>query len=543
MKTITRENFLKIRKSTDAISGIQRYAKANTQPDPFKAVESYEALLAYADQTGDRDEFISVSRDLASCFTFLNGSYFCRHAIAVLDRLFEKYPESVYADLPEDVKWIYAVCLDLYIVNILNNVDSDYGALDAALTHAEGFWKKYGHWEKFKASQNEKYTMLGTHYEYGFSVPMPKAFSEKLHKLTPDNLRAEYSETMRGGEVMKYLSGLMISYAAGNIRQDEYFDALEKTARHVMALNIDSDENYAVMHHLQAAVISCAVLGKHAQVRWPLGVDLFAWISTLPPKFLGIIHTLDGAFYEAAKMAGLTKSKHSYVHTLLKTTTQLHIPTYAHSLMVGELMAVIARYLMEKDPAAFYEMFGTEDKAHILSEVRIAGEGHDIGKIAYINTISQMGRKLTGYELELLKLHPELAAKFYQDEDYKCIYDVAYGHHKTYCGKGGYPAVFDNTASPFRLVIDIASVADAIDAATDYIGRQYKKTKTTDAIISDIVAHSKPDRQEEIRYNPMIAEELRKSDALRNLIGDTVENYRHTAYARAYAAFAPCNEN
>ncbi len=40
--------------------------------------------------------------------------------------------------------------------------------------------------------------------------------------------------------------------------------------------------------------------------------------------------------------------------------------------------------------------------------------------------------------------------------------------------KNGYPADFDNTASPYRFFIELIHIADSMDAATDSLERSYK---------------------------------------------------------------------
>ena len=55
------------------------------------------------------------------------------------------------------------------------------------------------------------------------------------------------------------------------------------------------------------------------------------------------------------------------------------------------------------------------------------------------------------------------------DEVFEPYIDVILGHHKTYDGKGGYPADFDNTASSKRILIDLITIADCTDAATIFL--------------------------------------------------------------------------
>ena len=82
------------------------------------------------------------------------------------------------------------------------------------------------------------------------------------------------------------------------------------------------------------------------------------------------------------------------------------------------------------------------------------------------------------------------------------------GHHKFYNGKGGYPADFDNTASPERMMIDLITLCDCLDAATDCYGRNYHQAKTIEQVLSEF------ERDSGVRYHPDLVRFLRNSPAL-----------------------------
>ena len=82
------------------------------------------------------------------------------------------------------------------------------------------------------------------------------------------------------------------------------------------------------------------------------------------------------------------------------------------------------------------------------------------------------------------------------------------GHHKFYNGKGGYPADFDNTASPERMMIDLITLCDCLDAATDCYGHNYHQAKTVEQVLSEF------ERDSGVRYHPDLVRFLRNSPAL-----------------------------
>lgn len=225
------------------------------------------------------------------------------------------------------------------------------------------------------------------------------------------------------------------------------------------------------------------------------------------------------------------------INFLLELTTFNHLPTHVHSIMTGLLMRAIAQYFMDVMPEKMTGIFEGVDtvadvqkhKDSILTRVQLAGLSHDAGKFIYIQTFSQYSRKLTDREFQVIREHTGQGCRMIdnlttQDD---CISDVIRGHHKSYDGKSGYPDDFDNTASQFRFIIDIASVADSIDAATDNIGRSYANQKTLQSVIDEIVACAGT------RYSPVVATALMDS-RLHSQLNDILLRQRRKAYYTVY---------
>lgn len=79
-------------------------------------------------------------------------------------------------------------------------------------------------------------------------------------------------------------------------------------------------------------------------------------------------------------------------------------------------------------------------------------------------------------EFSIIKSHPVTGAKIAsQHQSTKDYVDVIRGHHVWYDCTNGYPKNFNTFESPYKTIIDIVSIADSIDAATDAVGRSYSK--------------------------------------------------------------------
>lgn len=225
----------------------------------------------------------------------------------------------------------------------------------------------------------------------------------------------------------------------------------------------------------------------------------------------------------------------SYIRTVLRLTTFSHLPTYVHSVMVGALMRLLAEYFIDRDPSLLVGMRGTATAAEvlgrreeILDEIRLAGLCHDAGKIAYVNTVALCSRSINDREFALIKEHTRVGHRMFTEGRVGgCIPDVILGHHKWYDGGYGYPPEFDNTRSPYKFIIDIASAADSIDAATDSVGRSYAPGHTLPFVVDEII------EQAGVRYSPVVAEAL-KDASLIEQIRAVITDGRKQAYYDAY---------
>ena len=176
----------------------------------------------------------------------------------------------------------------------------------------------------------------------------------------------------------------------------------------------------------------------------------------------------------------------------LNVATQ--VTTYAHSVNVAMIARELMEGILEYQPELLYGALGKIRHGKVLLNskkcldfIYEAAFYHDIGKNGIISTVNNDYRPLTDEEYAIIKTHPALGAELLKIAPslYEKYHDTTLGHHKWYNGKGGYPEDFDNTKSPKRILIDIITLSDCMQAATERIGRNYKEGKTFDMVMEE----------------------------------------------------------
>lgn len=193
------------------------------------------------------------------------------------------------------------------------------------------------------------------------------------------------------------------------------------------------------------------------------------------------------------------------IHNLNELNVATQVTTYAHSVHVAmiakKLMEGILTYQPDLLRGAMGELRHGKvflDSKECLNFIYQAALYHDIGKNGIISAVNNDYRPLTDEERAIIKTHPALGAELLKIalSLYEKYHDTTLGHHKWYNGKGGYPEDFDNTKSPKRILIDIITLSDCMQAATERIGRNYKTGKTFDMVMEEFR------RDAGTKYNP-----------------------------------------
>lgn len=190
--------------------------------------------------------------------------------------------------------------------------------------------------------------------------------------------------------------------------------------------------------------------------------------------------------------------------------------TYFHSYMVEKIAASVAEEMLDAAPELFLTLPGYDSieavkagREEILAMICRGARLHDLGKCDIASVIMLQSRKLLEDEFTCIKIHPDRGAKYLEKyKEYEACTHMIRGHHKTYDGTKGYPADFDNTTSPYRLLIDLISISDSVDAATDILGRNYASGKDFGQLLEELKEGAGT------RYNPDIVDRIAASPAL-----------------------------
>lgn len=172
---------------------------------------------------------------------------------------------------------------------------------------------------------------------------------------------------------------------------------------------------------------------------------------------------------------------------------QRNAMTLIHSTMLAQIATAILSCLINNAPSMFFEVLDVdtieavnENKEFLLDYMEKAAFIHDIGKIVISDVINLQTRKITEDEYELIKYHPVFGADLIRNTLLEEKYTpLILGHHKFYDGTGGYPEGYDNTKVKQRILVDILTISDCIDAATDILGRNYATGKSWIPVVRD----------------------------------------------------------
>lgn len=176
----------------------------------------------------------------------------------------------------------------------------------------------------------------------------------------------------------------------------------------------------------------------------------------------------------------------------LNVATQ--VTTYAHSTHVARLAEAMMKALIKHRRELLVGKLGISSKwqvrlhqRQLITFITHAALCHDIGKNSIVSVVNNDYRQLTDEERRIIRMHPRLGLKYLKiSKELKSYHDTTLGHHKWYNGKGGYPSYFDNTKSPYRFMIDIITLCDCMQAATERVGRNYKQEKSFEKVMEEL---------------------------------------------------------
>lgn len=211
-------------------------------------------------------------------------------------------------------------------------------------------------------------------------------------------------------------------------------------------------------------------------------------------------------------------SDETRIEFVMELNVATQVTTYAHSTHVARLAEAMMKAIIRHRRELLVGKLGINSKwqvrlhqRQLITFITQAALWHDVGKNSIVSVVNNDYRQLCDEERRIIRMHPRLGLKYLKiSKELKYYHDTTLGHHKWYNGKGGYPNDFNNTKSPYRFMIDILTLCDCMQAATERVGRNYKQEKSFEKVMEELRAGAGT------RYNPDLVK----------LIDDIPELYR-----------------
>ena len=502
-----------------------------------------------------KDVVLGIDREISSCYTMMNitqrlisfpeiAAAYRQRGFSAADHIVDLLEPDAFASLPDDecremvlinARYMWA----LYEGEVLSAEESkhNYDMLVKALNLAddEEFIKRLPNYN-WKYHKFRTYSYISMLLDYNNRRGMPHDIVEAVAGHVSDMDKLWHSDP-------EYFSGLMEENELSlHVLRAKYLSGvmdLEMYHRNLLALYDMRDPNdYGLAGMTLNIMLSTEYLltldpenvlekDKHVLTRFYADSLRYAFNMSGRDSLSFMLEFLSMLMTNFIEIPGVM----TFEDFCLSCIAALHPPTYVHSTMVAQFSRCITRHLMRIDRSRFEDLFeflGTDDEDTVLSFAFHAARCHDFGKILITDTIMVYGRRLLDSEFELIKKHPGVGADIMERYKSTARYaNVARGHHVWYDGSKGYPDDFDVSKLPERVIIDIVTCADCLDAATDTIGRSYNRGKTMFEFARELTEGAGT------RYAPFLPELFKDRDFLADM-SYLLSNGRRKNYERVY---------
>ncbi len=498
--------------------------------------EFCERILPVFEEMGEPEFLVAIyhvfAMEYAKFFSTLSDKSGMDKAMDYYRKAIEQSDNYTKISTPEVREFIFEDFF--YLISYLGNFyykEQEHTDESIALyKKARRLWESKEVQEKDGDSERIKYMLSLIDDAFLARIENSKRLSTEQRKSYLE-LVAEMNERAKeiGGDVEgspEYRICLTYKWANKEISNEEILEKLIISINEkIPEPNYEGNEDEAyecIMRHFKYACTAISVLKKMELS----GGALEEWTERFLHKSMKILGDVPYQFF-TGKMLPVCISWYHAAEPILhgelnKVQFLMHMIvrrqpfTYIHSQLVAKIALLVGHELLDKHPEVFIGVRGTENlddvqksRAYLLSFISISGLVHDLGKCYIPEVINRQNRSLNTAEYATIRKHSEIGYKEAQKNVALMPYsDVILGHHKYYDGLHGYPLGFDNTKSPIRIIIDIISVADSIEAGTDTLTRSYTQGKDFGKLMKELKSGSGT------RYNPVIVETMEQSPSL-----------------------------
>ena len=530
--------------------------------DDFVAIEIVKAISNCSYSKNDKMQFdINMDLGIADIYSAQHSPEFTSNR---LEKAISIFP--CIEEIDDDIIRIHlSFC---YLFKILNEVLREKPNFDVMVRDIKH------HKEMIKKFSKNVYAQMwaGENVDYNFHVELLDRYYKantviafaitdfgsdyKLNTEVQQWIKEEYARECDEGKINSsvYYAFYKLQYLLGEITKDQFVERLEdryKVIREVVTKKYSfsnssiCDDNEPVPAQFAKILDTTKIMSETfgfvfvlVQNLYQLTQDytLFDYLKSDTEQFYlqipyddsGI--NMDPFIIKNVKIF-LKKARSTTECVNFLQTVFLHrqISTAIHLSMVGKLATLCYEHFSATRPDLFAHVPGFETKESAIQFIKEAAFFHDIGKLFCTNLINLHTRDITANERSLIYLHSQKGADLISEIPLISKYrDIVLGHHKFYNGREGYPATFDNTKSVYRPVIDLITLCDCMDAATDKCGRNYARAKDFDSFFVEIknLAGS--------RYNPVYIDLIENTPALKTKLKDMTGLRRVDLYYEMY---------
>lgn len=373
--------------------------------------------------------------------------------------------------------------------------------------------------------------------EFAIDLKKEAPFIQELAEALQEALNAENVQRLIGDRVVAGLYCAQAAYHLGRLTLKELLSRIEDYAR--------PHEDYNAMEKCSALFTANAyyldylykcssyeesfVLDKAMEIL----KNVLAEAKNME-QYLGSYQTNNCVLMLVYSASGIIDFD-AFKSTVLSATIYANKALYVHTMMVKEICFIILEYILKHNPQYLDGVGGRswedcrDHGGELMELMEKCTLFHDIGKYFCLDYVSNSSRNLTDDEFDVIKYHTSNFSKIYQGKmssEVECVHDCALLHHLWYNEQGGYPKARHTANKPF---VNILSIADSLDAATDNIGRPYGQGKTLDKMLEEF------DGMKDSRYSGYICE-LLHVDEVKEKIERALDERRKEIYYDIYLA-------
>lgn len=269
---------------------------------------------------------------------------------------------------------------------------------------------------------------------------------------------------------------------------------------------------YKYVYFVLTEILSIA---SSKELKDSISQEIYRYILEMPP--LPGDGNIDSALYPIGTvLLSRCDNEELLVNCILNLLVHRQIMTAIHVTMVARLASCVTRNLVASHPEYFRGILDLTTDEEIKTNVDKIAEFaykssicHDIGKLTCTDVIRLQNRKILDEEFKRIQNHPTAGADALMNSKALSPYSLAaLCHHIFDDGSRGYPVGVKLPDSATRIIIEIITVCDSIDAMSDNLGRNYANPKNMDTILKEL------SEQAGTRYSKRVVDELMSSKAL-----------------------------